>query len=111
MIDSTESESQVEPVENKQPELLIEADGPEMSEIAEEQVVSEEPETIEEHEAVVGSEKEGSVEVEELVLIASDEGPMTTAGVLLKALPGTVAGKAGWYHGIEGRPMRWDGPQ
>ena len=111
VIDSTESESQVEPGENKQPELLIEADGPEMSEIAEEQVVSEEPETIEEHEAVVGSEKEGSVEVEELVLIASDEGPMTTAGVLLKALPGTVAGKAGWYHGIEGRPMRWDGPQ
>ena len=50
-------------------------------------------------------------EIEELVLFTSDEGPMTTAGVLLRALPGTEAGKAGWYHGIDGRPMRWDGPQ
>ena len=74
-------------------------------------MLSEEPETIEEHEVVVDSEQEESAEAEELVLIPSVEGPMTTAGVLLKALPGTKAGKAGWYHGIDGRPMRWEGPQ
>ncbi len=105
--ESTESDSlQVEPVENEQPEVLDEedvsegTDVPEVSEVAENQQAEEESESVSEPE-----------EIEELVLFTSDEGPMTTAGVLLRALPGTEAGKAGWYHGIDGRPMRWDGPQ
>jgi len=44
-------------------------------------------------------------------LIASNSGPMTTSGVVLKALPGTTAGEDGWYHGIDGKPLHWENPQ
>ncbi len=54
---------------------------------------------------------ETKIETKELELLPSEKGPMTTAGVLLKALPGTVPGKEGWYHGIDSRPYYWDGPQ
>jgi hypothetical protein len=48
---------------------------------------------------------------EEVELIASNNGPMTTSGVVLKSLPGTVAGEEGWYHGIDGKPLHWEKPQ
>ena len=54
---------------------------------------------------------ETKIETEELELLPSEKGPMTTAGVLLKALPGTEPGKEGWYRGIDSRPFYWDGPQ
>ena len=54
---------------------------------------------------------ETKIETKELELLPSEKGPMTTAGVLLKALPGTEPGKEGWYHGIDSRPYYWDGPQ
>jgi hypothetical protein len=50
-------------------------------------------------------------EIEEVELIASKSGPMTTSGVVLKALPGTTAGEDGWYHGIDGKPLHWENPQ
>ena len=56
-------------------------------------------------------EEEIQEEIEEVELIASNSGPMTTSGVVLKALPGTVAGEDGWYHGIDGKPLHWENPQ
>ncbi len=114
---SPDSESQIEAVEGSSSEVQNEADVEDEPEIVGEQQIieetmeDEEPELDDEQETFVEQIDEESTEVEELVLIPSDEGPMTTAGVLLKALPGTVSGKAGWYHGIDGRPMRWEGPQ
>lgn len=113
---SPDSESQIVAVEGVSSEVQNEAEvegEPEVvgeQQIVEETVEDQEPELDDEQATIVDQNHEESAEVEELVLIPSDEGPMTTAGVLLKALPGTVSGKAGWYHGIDGRPMRWEGP-
>jgi len=57
------------------------------------------------------SEEEIQEKAEEVELIASNSGPMTTSGVVLKALPGTVVGEDGWYHGIDGKPLHWEKPQ
>ena len=57
------------------------------------------------------SQEEIKEEVKEVELIASESGPMTTSGVVLRALPGTVAGEGGWYHGIDGKPLHWEKPQ
>ena len=54
------------------------------------------------------SQEEIKEEVKEVELIASESGPMTTSGVVLRALPGTVAGESGWYHGIDGKPLHWE---
>jgi hypothetical protein len=57
------------------------------------------------------NQEEIKEEMEEVELIASDSGPMSTSGVVLKALPGTTAGEDGWYHGIDGKPLHWEKPQ
>jgi hypothetical protein len=64
-------------------------------------------------EPIIGEENQEEIkeEMEEVELIASDSGPMSTSGVVLKALPGTTAGEDGWYHGIDGKPLHWEKPQ
>ena len=83
-------------------DLLSGADETVSEPIIEEEIQEETEEEIQE---------ETEEEIEEVELIASNSGPMTTSGVVLKALPGTVGGEDGWYHGIDGKPLHWKKPQ
>jgi hypothetical protein len=91
-------------------DLLGGADEAVSEPIIEDEIQEEVEEEIQE-EVEEEIQEEVEEEIEEVELIASKSGPMTTSGVVLKALPGTVVGEDGWYHGIDGKPLHWEKPQ
>jgi len=111
-VETALEEIPVEMQEQKEGTLNVES-------MIEDSVEPEEIETVveESSDEEISSDEQDSevaetiIEAEELELLPSEKGPMTTAGVLLKALPGTEPGKEGWYHGIDSKPYYWGGPQ